>query len=80
MRAAAVLIVAILLVGSGFQLRERKLGRPAADPGIRTVILHMDMAPGTESADAAIGPVQGLPQTREDRGDVLLDHLGPISG
>jgi hypothetical protein len=45
--------------------------------GIRTVILHPDLASGTSWQDAAARPIAGLPLTREDRGGLVLYHLSP---
>jgi hypothetical protein len=49
------------------------------DLGIRTVILHRDLAAGTPLADAAQRPTRGLPLVREDRGEVVLYRLEPSS-
>jgi len=48
--------------------------------GIRTVVFHPDLAPGTEWAHVAKAPVRGLPLRREVRGDVVLFHLDPEAG
>jgi hypothetical protein len=47
------------------------------DFGIRTVILHRDLAEGTPLEDAAQQSTRGLPLLREDRGGVVLYHLEP---
>jgi hypothetical protein len=47
------------------------------DLGIRTVILHPDLAVGTPLEDAAQRPTRGLPLVREDTGDVVLYRLEP---
>jgi hypothetical protein len=47
------------------------------DFGIRTAILHPDLAEGTPVEDAAQRPTEGLPLVREDRGGVVLYHLEP---
>jgi hypothetical protein len=48
--------------------------------GIRTVILHPDLAFGTPWQDAAQRPTQGLPLTREDKDGVVLYHLDQQTG
>jgi hypothetical protein len=45
--------------------------------GIRTVILHPDLAAGTPWANAAVRSVRGLPLMREYRGGVVIYHLKP---
>ena len=47
--------------------------------GVRTVILHPDLAAGTPWQGASAKPVAGLPLRLEDRGDVVLYHLEPLS-
>lgn len=47
------------------------------DLGLRTVILHPDLAVGTPWQDASQRPTDGLPLVREDKGDVILYHLEP---
>jgi hypothetical protein len=47
--------------------------------GVRTVILHPDLAFGTPWQDAAQRPTEGLPLTREEKGGVVLYHLEPES-
>jgi hypothetical protein len=46
--------------------------------GIRTVILHPDLATRTAWEGAAERPVRGLPLRREVAGDVVVYHLKPI--
>jgi hypothetical protein len=46
--------------------------------GIRTVILHPDLAAGTPWEDAARRPTRGLPLVREERGGVVLYELEPF--
>ena len=46
--------------------------------GVRTVILHPELAPNTPWAGAAEKSVAGLPLRREVRGGVVLFHLKPI--
>jgi hypothetical protein len=48
--------------------------------GIRTVILHPELASGTPWQDAAGKPTAGLPLTREDKDGVVLYHLDPAPG
>jgi hypothetical protein len=43
--------------------------------GIRTVILHPELAAGTPLQDAELRPTRGLPLVREDRGEVVLYRL-----
>jgi hypothetical protein len=43
--------------------------------GVRSVILHPSLAFGTPWQDAARRPIDGLPLTREDRGDVVIYRL-----
>jgi hypothetical protein len=43
--------------------------------GIRTVVLHPDLAFGTAWQDAASRPTAGLPLTREERGGLVVYHL-----
>jgi len=45
--------------------------------GIRTVIVHPDLAAGTPLAKAASRPLEDLPLRRERTGDVVLFHLEP---
>jgi hypothetical protein len=45
--------------------------------GVRTVVLHRDLAAGTPWQVAARRSIEGLPLTREDRGTVILYHLRP---
>ena len=45
--------------------------------GIRTVILHPNLASGTPWQNAAQRPTEGLPLTREKKGTVILYHLKP---
>jgi hypothetical protein len=44
--------------------------------GVRTVILHRDLAPGSDWQNTALRPIAGLPLTREDKGDLVIYHLG----
>jgi hypothetical protein len=44
--------------------------------GVRTVVLHPQLAPGTSWAGAAGTPIAGLGITRERRGDVIVFGLG----
>jgi hypothetical protein len=46
------------------------------DLGVRTVILHPDLAVGTPWQDAAARSTTGLPVIREDKDGVVLYHLG----
>jgi hypothetical protein len=43
--------------------------------GVRTVVFHPDLAPGTVWAGADRKPLSGLPLTRERRGDVVVFHV-----
>jgi hypothetical protein len=43
--------------------------------GVRSVILHPNRAVGTPWQDAARRSIDGLPLTREERGDVVIYHL-----
>jgi hypothetical protein len=45
--------------------------------GIRTVILHPDLAAGTPWQNTAARPIDGLPLVREDKDGVVLYHLAP---
>ena len=64
------------------RLRAELVGFPDAasvavlrELGVRAVVLHLDRAPGTPWADAAIRPIAGLPLEREDRGDLVVYRL-----
>lgn len=50
------------------------------DLGVRTVVLHPDLAVGTRWQDAARHPTRGLPVIREDRDGIVLYHLDPAAG
>jgi hypothetical protein len=43
--------------------------------GVRTVVLHPDLAPGTSWAGTERKPIAGLGITRERRGDVVVFHI-----
>jgi hypothetical protein len=45
--------------------------------GVRTVVLHPDLAAGTSWATADRKPISGLGLLRERRGDVVVFHLSP---
>ena len=47
--------------------------------GVRTVILHPDLAAGTPWQGASTKSVAGLPLRLEDRGDIVLYHLEALS-
>ena len=49
------------------------------DLGVRTVVLHPDLATGTRWEQVAERPTAGLPLMREDAGGVVLYHLRPRS-
>jgi hypothetical protein len=43
--------------------------------GVRTVVFHPELAPGTSWEGADRKPLSGLPLTRERRGDVVVFHV-----
>jgi hypothetical protein len=45
--------------------------------GIRSVVLHLDRAPGTDWQDVASRPVAGLGITRQEEGGLVVYRLGP---
>jgi hypothetical protein len=45
--------------------------------GVRSVVLHTDLVPGTAWQDAASRSVRGLSITREDRGKLIVYRVGP---
>lgn len=45
--------------------------------GVRTVVLHPDLAPGTPWQDAARRSLEGLPVVRQEVGGVVLYHIAP---
>jgi hypothetical protein len=45
--------------------------------GVRTVVVHLDLVPGTPWADVAERSVAGLPLTVERAGSLLLFHIEP---
>jgi hypothetical protein len=64
---------AIAVDVAGFPDR-RSVGRLRA-LGVRTVVFHPALAPGTSWASADRKPLSGLPLTRERRGDVVVFHV-----
>ena len=45
--------------------------------GVKTVVLHRSLAPGTAWESSAGRPLDGLDLTREDRGELVIYHLPP---
>ncbi|HVE98901.1 MAG TPA: hypothetical protein VNA12_06955 [Mycobacteriales bacterium] len=45
--------------------------------GLRAVVLHLDRAPGTQWAETALRPIDGLGLTREQLGDLVVYRLTP---
>jgi hypothetical protein len=68
-------------------LRASKSSFPSADSvaalrrmGARTVVLHVDLARGTPWRDAASRPLEGLPLTRQEVGQIVLYELPAWQG